>query len=138
MALVKINWNPDSKVIREFSEVWLFFFGMILTPLAWSRGHSNQAAAFWLVAVAGRLFGMWRPDLMKYAFLAMTVVFFPVGWAISHLAMAIIFYGVFTPVALIFRLIGRDPLKRSFDRNAKSYWEEHNPDRGPARYLRQF
>jgi hypothetical protein len=53
-------------------------------------------------------------------------------------ALAVLYYLVFTPVAVAFRLMGRDALDRKFDPQAASYWEAHNPDRGAAGYLRQF
>jgi hypothetical protein len=66
------------------------------------------------------------------------IVTWPIGWLISHLMLGAIYFGVFTPVAIVFRLIGRDPLARRFDRQASSYWEAYQPNRGLARYLRQF
>ena len=35
------------------------------------------------------------------------IVAFPIGWAVSHIMLAALFYGLFTPVALVFRTIGR-------------------------------
>lgn len=138
MSLVKINWQPPEKVLREFSEFWLFFLGMVFAPLSWWRGHDTAAVAFWIAAVIGRLVGVWRPGWLKPVFLGLTLVTFPIGWVISHAALAAIYFGIFTPVALVFRLIGRDALERRLDRSATSYWEAYNPNRGAARYFRQF
>jgi hypothetical protein len=138
MALVQVNWKPDDKTLREFSEIWLIFFGMIFMPLALFKGHPQIAATLWGIALLGRLVGWLKPQWMKPVFLGMTLASWPIGWAISHLAMALIFYGVFTPLALFFRLIGRDALRRKLDKSAATYWEPYNPDRGKARYLKQF
>jgi hypothetical protein len=56
----------------------------------------------------------------------------------SLAVLAVIFYVVLTPVALVFRLIGRDALARRLDADNESYWEERPPASEPARYLRQF
>ncbi len=138
MSLVKINWQPDEKTLREFSEWWLFFLGMVASPLAWSRGHWGLAATFWVAAVAGRLLGALRPRWMRPVFLGLTLATWPIGWVVSHLALGVIYFGVFTAVGLVFRLLGRDPLQRRFDRSAATYWEAYNPNQGKARYLRQF
>jgi len=138
MALVQVNWKPDDKTLREFSEIWLIFFGMVFMPLALYKDYPQLAAALWGIALAGRVVGWLKPQWMKPVFLAMTLASWPIGWTISHLAMALIFYGVFTPLALFFRLIGRDALRRKLDRTASTYWEPYNPDRGKARYLKQF
>lgn len=39
----------------------------------------------------------------------------------TPLIMGILFYLLFSPVALVMRIIGRDPLHRRFDENAVSY-----------------
>ena len=61
-----------------------------------------------------------------------------VGWVISHVVMGIIYYLVITPIALIFKLIGRDALQRGIDENAKTYWVEHRTGGDPKRYFKQF
>jgi len=37
-------------------------------------------------------------------------------------AIGMLFFGVLTPLGLVLRLIGRDPLKLGFDPRAPSYW----------------
>jgi hypothetical protein len=39
----------------------------------------------------------------------------------TPIIMAVVYFVVITPVAFIMRLIGRDPMARRFDPNAKSY-----------------
>ncbi|HEV3163749.1 MAG TPA: SxtJ family membrane protein [Isosphaeraceae bacterium] len=138
MSLVPINWKPDRKLLAEFSEFWLFFVGMVFAPMAYFRGYPRLAMALWIVAVAVRLVGWLRPMWVKPFFLGLTLATWPMGWVFSHLALVGVYYIIFTPVALLFRLLGRDPLKRTFDREASSYWEPYNPSRGLDRYLRQF
>lgn len=138
MALVKINWQPDEKTLREFSEYWMFFLGMGAMPLALYRGHVAAAVALWTLAVVGRIVGAWRPQWLRPVFLGLTLLTWPIGWTVSHLAMAIVYYGVLTPVGLVFRLMGRDALQRRLDREATTYWEEYRPERDRARYLKQF
>ena len=61
------------------------------------------------------------------------------GLVVSSALMIVLFYLVVTPLGLLMRLRGRDPLKRSFDRDAESYWIPR--ERGTAdkkNYERQF
>lgn len=147
MSLVNVNWQPDRKILREFSEFWLIFVGMFLAPMAYlgwgpfrhlGGANATLAAVLWGLALAGRVLGWLKPEWLKPVFLGLTLLAFPIGLVVSNLALMMIYYLVFTPIALVFRLIGRDALHRKLDRQAKSYWEEYNPDRGRARYLRQF
>ena len=43
------------------------------------------------------------------------------NWINSRIILSILFYGLFTPIALFFKLIGRDPMLRSFDKECSSY-----------------
>jgi len=57
--------------------------------------------------------------------------------ALSRVALAILFYLLFTPVALVFKVTGRDTLHRR-RRSQTSYW---TPKAGAAdvrEYFRQF
>ena len=58
---------------------------------------------------------------------------------VSPVIMGLIFFLVFTPVSLFFRLTGRDALRRRFDRALPSYWLNRTPP-GPdgASLPRQF
>jgi hypothetical protein len=40
----------------------------------------------------------------------------------SPLALGALFFGVLTPLGLVLRLAGCDPLRLRFDRRAPSYW----------------
>jgi hypothetical protein len=51
----------------------------------------------------------------------------------GKLVMAILFFTVLTPLGLVMRSMGRDPLRRRLDREAPSYWVV----RGNARDDRQ-
>jgi hypothetical protein len=62
----------------------------------------------------------------------------PIGWTISHLVLGAVYYLVLTPIGLVMRLLGRDPMQRRFDRSAKSYWIERTPRTDPSRHFRQF
>ena len=50
---------------------------------------------------------------------------------VSPVMMGLIFFGVFTPVAIGMRLFGRDAMKRRYEPQRKSYWEDRSPP-GPA------
>ena len=63
---------------------------------------------------------------------------FPIGWTVSYLLLAAIFFLVLTPIGLVMRLFGRDPMLRALDRSAKTYWVPHNPGADPRRYFKQF
>lgn len=46
---------------------------------------------------------------------------------VNPLVMGLIFYTTITPMALVMRALGKDPLNRRFDAKAKTYWIERQP-----------
>jgi hypothetical protein len=49
----------------------------------------------------------------------------------NPIIMGLVFFVTVTPIALIMRMRGKDPLNRKFDPEATSYWIERQPP-GPA------
>ena len=50
---------------------------------------------------------------------------------VNPIVLAIVFYGVLTPLGLMLRVGGKDPLRLRFDKAATSYWRLRQPP-GPA------
>jgi hypothetical protein len=49
-----------------------------------------------------------------------------IGWVNTMALLSIIFYGIFTPVGLLVKLLGRDSLDRKWDSEVSSYWHRRN------------
>lgn len=138
MTMPPIPWKPDRKTLAEFSEAAMFALGMVLAPMAVMKGNSRVAAIFWSLAVAARVAGLWRPALLRPIFLVMMLLSWPIGWMVSNLVLAFVYYGVVTPIGLILRWRGRDAMGRKFDRDLGSYWKPTDPRDGVERYFRPF
>ena len=53
------------------------------------------------------------------------------GHVVSPVALGILFYAVLTPVGVMMRLTGKDPLRRRRDPGAASYWQPRRPPGPP-------
>lgn len=122
---------------RSFGVVFTVVFAVVgLLPMLrgdgpwlWSLGASVVVLALTLV----------RPRLLRPA----NILWFRFGLLlhrlVSPVVLGIIFFLVFTPYALLMRLVGRRPLDLAFDHEADSYWETRAPDDdAPSRMRRQF
>ena len=47
---------------------------------------------------------------------------FIIGWLTSVISLAIAFYLIFTPIALLLKIFGRDMLDQKIDKTAGTYW----------------
>lgn len=148
MALVQINWRPDRNELRKFGfislvafgslGIWLFFrqsiFGIDLSP------KTAQMAAYvcWGLAGASLAGSLTVPEALRPLYVTLTAVSLPIGYVVSHVLMAVVFYGLLTPIALFFRVTGRDALQRRLEPSAKSYWQPRQVVQDRARYFKQF
>ena len=137
MKLSELDLNPPPRKLRQFSWIWC---GVFLALAAWHSRHGATPWTPWLagIGVAGGVLGTVAPRAMKPAFIGLTLVGFPIGLAVNWLALTLLWYGVFTPIGLVFRLRGRDPLHRAIERGRASYWIQRGKPSPPRRYLRQF
>lgn len=136
MKLIHINRNPTNRQLRQFGLIAL----VALPALGWfwSGGHWSAVAG---LAAAGALLagaGLLRPQWLRPLFVGLCFLFFPVGLVVGEIALLAIYLALFTPMALLFRLLRRDRLERTFEPHAPTYWKPKPQPRGPASYLRQW
>lgn len=98
---------------------WPLFYGE--SPRWWSVGISAVFAlvAFIRPALLAELNRLW----MKLGIL--------LGKIVSPIALGILFYIVITPIGLMIRVAGKDPLRLKFDPEADSYWIPREPPGPP-------
>src|SRR5438045_5405348 len=114
--------KPDRKTLRQFAWGWVIFFGA-LAICKFAIQHHTQAAMWLAITAVGVLALNWFvPVVFRWIFVVWMVAAFPIGWVVSQVALALMFYCIITPVALIFRMTGRDRLRRFKPANATTYW----------------
>lgn len=135
---MKPDLDPSDRELRWFGGLALVFFAMV--AYLWHR-RTGSADAAGTIAGFGLLFSVlyyaiprWRRSIYR----AWMKAVWPIGWVVSHLILAIAFYLVITPIALLLRLARRDPLSRSFEPDARTYWRERQAEPETRDYFRQF
>jgi Saxitoxin biosynthesis operon protein SxtJ len=137
--MISINWCPTHRELRQFAGIWFPAFWAIVAVLIGSRtGHWRLPIALLGIAAAIAVAGLIQPRLVRPIYIAWMCAAFPIGWTVSHLLLAAVFYLLIAPLGLLLRLFGRDKLKLRFDPGAKSYWTPRPPPPPSERYFRQF
>lgn len=139
MGVIQINRNPTLRELNQFGFVWLGFL-LLFAVLAWIRWHSPAVSGGLAgAAVVVPAIGWLAPSFMRLVFLGLSYAAFPIGWVVSHLVLAMVYFLVVTPIGLVMRLVGHDPMRRRCDGGATSYWIERPASAvGARRYFRQF
>jgi len=138
-----MNWsdiprNPSLRMLRQFGALGACAcLAMAGTASLGASSGAPRGAWAWLVAgVSVGLVTLLRPSALRRVFVGWLILAFPIGWVVGRVALAAIFYGVFTAVGLLFRMMGRDSMTRR--RQSGSYWTPRDRSTKPADYLRQY
>ena len=142
MALIDVNWNPSRTELRVFAGLQLIFFGLVFVVLPGIfRGRfelTTVATVVLAVSAVVALVGLIEPRAVRPVYVIWMAAVLPIGWVVSHVLIAVVFYLLMTPIGLGMRLLGRDPMERKFDAAAKSYWKPRQQETETKRYFRQF
>lgn len=144
MSLITIDWHPDIRKLRQFGLLMLAGCVVIGLVVAWRTGWAllapewNRMTVIWTFGVATGLLALVRPGWLRPVYLAWMGLAFPIGWLLSHVLLGVVFYGVFTSVGMVFRILRRDPLRLRRPEGLRSYWVERASKRRAADYFRQF
>jgi hypothetical protein len=134
MSLVEIQWNPSPRQLRQFTGI-----GVVAAPLiAWLWGADAKWVAVLLSVASLVAVVAWiRPNWVKPLFVAASLITAPSGLIVGEVTMWLIFAIVFCPLGLLFRIIGRDVLRRTIEVERDSYWEPKEQAKTVASYYRQ-
>jgi len=110
-----------------------FVFAAVFSAIGFISLFSSKGVLIWAF-VAGAAFAL--------AAIVIPVVLTPLNrlWLkfgillhkiVSPIVLAIMFFVVITPIGIVMRLVGKDPLRLRLDKNTNSYWIERIPP-GPA------
>jgi hypothetical protein len=138
MSLIRIEHHPTRRQLNAFGLVWLAFFGIFGGVVAGRGGPPVVASACWIAAVAVPAIGWLVPGFMRIVYLGMAYAAFPLGFVVSHVLLAAVYYLLLTPTGVAMRVLGYDPMSRRFDPSAKSYWIPREAEEDAERYFRQF
>jgi ABC-type uncharacterized transport system permease subunit len=138
VSIVRINRDPSRRQLNQFGFIWLGFMAFF-GAIAWFKFHSPTAATtLWALSVVVPTVGWAWPPFMRAVFVGMSMAAWPIGFVVSHVVLAAVYYLVLTPIGLAMRLIGYDPMTRRPDSSRSSRWIAREPRRGPESYFRQF
>ena len=118
--------------------MWLGAFLALALWEGFVRGHGAWAWLLAALALTVGPVGLIRPGAVRPIFVGWMILAFPIGWTVSQVIVGLMYYGLFTPIGIFFRLIGRDALGLARRPGAESYWSPKTTPTDPKRYLRQF
>ena len=121
---------------------------MLLAEIKSIKGTKPELRKFgltigiFLLVIAGFLFWKQRPSFPYFAYigggfallgLAAPIILKPIykvwmsfavvmGFVMTRVILTVLYFGMFTPIALLTKLLSKDLLDQRLDKNAASYW----------------
>ncbi|REJ65498.1 MAG: hypothetical protein DWQ31_17855 [Planctomycetota bacterium] len=138
MGMIEVKQTFSRRELLWFGPLMALFAGL----LGWfvMRQFEADRVAYGLWGAAGVLIAVYYavPRWQAAIFKGWIYAFMPIGWVVSHVLLAIIYYLLLTPIGLLMKVCGYDPMQRKFDRTAESYWIRRDTDRDKSTYFKQY
>ena len=118
-------------------------FGLVLTThflwIALLPLRGGGPPRWWSLALAGLclVLALARPTVLHLPNLLWTRLALLLNKVVSPVVTGLLFYLVFTPAGILIRLKGKDPLRRRFESELKSYWVKRQPPGPPPEAMTQ-
>jgi uncharacterized membrane protein len=141
---VQIRWNPSRRDMRSFGWTLLAGLSAVGAALAW-MSYRKTGAAGW--STFGFFAGAGAAVLLSSILLERTVglwlykawmgLAFVLGRVMTPVVIGAFYFLVLTPIGLMTRLAGRDPMQRRKAGRA-TFWHPLRHRTDPSSYERQF
>jgi Saxitoxin biosynthesis operon protein SxtJ len=128
--------TSDRRQLRDFGFIVGGIFGAIgLWPLLWRQ----DSPRLWALALAVALIlpALAAPRVLTPAHRAWMALAEVLAWINTRIILGVVFYGVVTPIGLVMRLLGHDPMRRKLEPATESYRVRCQPRPG-THMTRQF
>ncbi len=137
MALTQINWSPTPKETRQFAlsilvgftiiawAVWLFQ-GQLQASRAAGAMRWGSLPWLWGIPMAVGMLSLLHPLIARPFYLLWMGFAFVMGNLMSYVILGLFYYLIITPLGLVLRLVGYDPLRMRKPISG-SNWSAHQP-----------
>lgn len=141
---------PSKKELRKFGLLVGAFFAAWAAYRMYRRGGAPLAYGVGGAGTILLLLGAVAPRVLALPYASWMRLGTLLGWVNTRVLLGVMFFVVVTPIAILGRLFGHDPLdrgkrsKRSSKQSSAgpapelSYWRDHDDRDEPDRYKRQF
>jgi len=123
------------KELRQFG----FLVGAVFTVIGlWPLVFRGEPLRLWAIVIGGLLIacGGILPAVLWPVHKGWMWAGHILGWINTRILLGIVFYALVTPIGLVFRLMGKDPMSKRF--NESNTYRVVRPPRPPAHMKYQF
>lgn len=119
------NIVVDKKMLRHFGLLFAaILVALFALLLPWLLGRPVPRWPFYIAVPVAALALAWPLGLkpLYHVWMKFGAV---MGFINTHIILGVLFFLIVTPMALVMRLLGKDPMARRFENNLASYRRVH-------------
>ncbi|HKG62271.1 MAG TPA: SxtJ family membrane protein [Pyrinomonadaceae bacterium] len=132
-----VKWRPDARELRRFAIAMLIGFFVLGALSAWrARGIGTGSIVLWSIGVTLAV-AAFVPKLGRIAYLAVYLPTSIIGYVVSNVMLALMFFLVITPLGFILKLTGKDLLQQRRQKR-ETQWTPVKEIKNEDSYYRQF
>lgn len=113
----------ELKDLKQFGltlGIILFVFGVI----HFFKGRAIWYIPFFLISVLSICAALVMPVSLKKPYSVFMKIAHALGWFNTRVILIAVYFFLLTPIALIIRMLGKDPLNRKIDKKEPTYWSD--------------
>ena len=139
-----MKWNQISssatiKQIRQFG----LLVGIVLVAVGcwqlYRQTYPIVRIVLWSIGSFLFAGGLLWPQILKPFYVSWMLLAHMLSWVNTRIILGVIFYLIFTPIALVMRIVQRDGLQKKINKSASSYWTQRTaPKNIKEHFERQF
>lgn len=136
----KESVTPRTRVTAAL--LWGLFLPLLLILSAWLRHRDeldwSRAPLYYLLGGVVLGLALLTPGLGQHLYIFILRAFSLVGFVVSNVGLAVIFYVIVTPVGALLKLFGTDAMDAGFKKGEPPKWRAHATKTDPRRFYRLF
>jgi len=115
--------------IKELRSFGLLVGGVFSVIGLWPMMIHGASLRLWAVGVGGLLIasGGLVPHLLAPVYKGWMWIGHILGWINTRILLGFIFYGLITPIGIVFRLMGKDTMRQAFSEESSTYRVARQP-----------
>jgi hypothetical protein len=115
--------SPNDVPLKQLRQFGWLMGGVFALITLWPLVVRGEGIRMWalIIAVIFGVLGTVFPHGLKPIYRVWMIFGEKIGWVNSRILLGLVFYGMVTPISLVIRVLGKRPLKLSFDPKAETY-----------------
>jgi Saxitoxin biosynthesis operon protein SxtJ len=121
-----MDHKPSTNELRSFG---LLVGGIFSVIGLWPMLLHGEPFRLWAVIIGGLLmvFGGLFPRVLVPVHQGWMWIGHVLGWINTRILLGVVFYGLITPIGIVFRLMGKDTMRQAFSNTSPTYRVNRQP-----------